>query len=603
MADHIDLAEYLFRRLYQIGVRGIHGVPGDYNLTTLDYIEPAGLDWVGNCNELNAGYAADGYARIKGIGAVVTAFGVGELSAINAIGGAYAEKSPVVHVVGTPPTAVQNGGVCMHHSLGDGNFRLFAEMAAKITVAQTNLTDASTATAQIDNTLRQCILQSRPVYIELPTDLVSAKVSASRLSHPLDVSIPPNDEGFEDAEVDLILDRIYASKKPFIIVDGFTHRYGVSDLANELVKITGFPTSTTPFGKSIVNETLPNFHGVYAGVAGKQVYMPWAQSCDLVLRLGPLNSDVNTYGFTTVPDPAVTITFHRDTVEVGSSHYRNLHIRSLLRKILDRLDVTRLPKYDPYPDLGSPSAELAALAPTNPNAIIDQDTFYQRISPFFRSGDIILTETGTPSIGSREFILPKNTMLINSSIWLSIGFMLGAAQGAALAQREMIASGARPSGRTILFEGDGSLQMTAQELSTIIRRKIDVLIFVINNDGYTIERWIHGMEASYNDVAAWRYRDAARFFGASEESLQGRGEYPVHTYRAATWGELEEVLGDERVKAGKGFQMVEVMMTKEDAPESLKKLVNTVKKRNSGGAGRGEAESSSMEVVEKAVVQ
>src|ERR1700722_19756623 len=135
MAEHIDLAEYLFRRLYQLGVRGIHGVPGDYNLTALDYVAPAGLEWVGNCNELNAGYAADGYARIKGIGAIVTTFGVGELSAINAIAGAYAEMAPVVHIVGTPNRSDQDNGVKLHHTFcrgQPGDYRIFAEMYEKV---------------------------------------------------------------------------------------------------------------------------------------------------------------------------------------------------------------------------------------------------------------------------------------------------------------------------------------------------------------------------------------------------------------------------------------------------------------------------------------
>lgn len=601
MAEQIDLADYLFRRLYQLGVRGLHGVPGDYNLTALDYVEPAGLDWVGNCNELNAGYAADGYARVKGIGAVVTAFGVGELSVLNAIGGAYAEMAPVVHIVGTPPTSIQNMGACMHHSLGDGNFRVFADMAAKVTVAQTNLTHVDSAPREIDRVLRQCLLQSRPVYIELPTDLVSAKVPASLLETAIPTTVPPNDEGFEDAEVDLIISKIYAAKQPFIIVDGFTSRYGpdVATLANALVRVTGFPCSTTPFGKGIVDETLPNFHGVYAGIAGKQVYMPWAQSCDLVLRLGPLNSDVNTFGFTTIPDPQVTITFHRDSVEVGNTsnggHYKNLHIKGLLQKILDRLDQSRIPKMDPYPDLGNPRQQLNALEPAHPDSVIDQNTFYQRVSTFFREGDIVLSETGTPSVGGRDFVLPKHTQLIDSSIWLSIGYMLGAAQGVALAQRERIAAGGR-QGRTILFEGDGSLQMTVQEISTIIRKKLDVTIFVINNDGYTIERWIHGMEASYNDIAPWRYLKAAEFFGAIENDP----EYRVTTRTASTWGELEKVLAAEEVKDGKGFKMIEVRMTREDAPESLKKLVKTVQKRNSGAP---DATAAGIKVTAKAAAQ
>jgi pyruvate decarboxylase len=582
MTGHIDLAEFIFARLRQVGVGSVHGVPGDYNLTALDYIQPAGLHWVGNANELNSGYAADGYARIKGIAALITAFGVGELSAINAIGGAYSEMAPVVHLVGTPPTTAQDKGACLHHSLGDGNFRLFAEMAAKVTVAQANLTDPATATAEVDRCLRECFMQSRPVYIELPTNMVKAKVPRSALDQPLDLSLPANDEGFEDVEVDLILERIYASKQPFIIVDGFTSRYGISEEADELVRVTGFPTSTTPFGKGIVNESYPNFHGIYAGVAGKQVYMPWAQSCDLVLRLGPLNSDVNTYGFTTIPDPAVTITFYRDSVDIGgetqSQAYGNIHVKSLLRKVLDRLDPTKLPRYDPYPDLGVPSQQLKALSPTNDNDVIDQDTFWLRMSDFFKSGDIILTETGTPSVGGRDMILPPHTDLINSSIWLSIGYMLGAAQGAALAQREMIAEGKRPAGRTILFEGDGSLQMTAQAFSDMIRNRLDITIFVINNDGYTIERWIHGMKAHYNDVQPWRYLEAPSYFGAPRDDPT----YPVTTKRTATWGELRQVLADKSFQSGKGMQIVEVMMMQEDAPDALKKLVATAVKRNSG---------------------
>ena len=582
MSSHVDLAEYLFTRLHQLGVRGVHGVPGDYNLTALDYIEPAGLDWVGNANELNAGYAADGYARIKGISALVTAFGVGELSAINAVGGAYAEMAPVVHIVGTPPTTAQEQGKCLHHSLGDGNFRLFAEMAAKVTAAQANLTDPSTAASQIDRCLRECVLQSRPVYIELPTNIVKAKVPSTPLSEPIDISISENDEGFEDAEVDLILDKIYEAKQPMIIVDGFSSRYGISDEADELVRVTGFPTSTTPFGKGIVNETYPNFHGIYAGTAGKQMYMPWVQSCDLVLRLGPLNSDVNTFGFTTLTDERVTINFHRDSVEVGgmeqSEKFCNLHIKSLLRKILDRLDKSRLPRYNPYPDLGDLAEQLATLPAPETHDIIDQDTFWQRISTFFRSHDIVLTETGTPSVGGRDFVLPPHTTLVNSSIWLSIGYMLGAAAGAALAQREMIADGLRSPGRTILFEGDGSLQMSAQSISDMIRNRLDITIFIINNDGYTIERWIHGMKANYNDVQPWRYLEAPRYFGAPMDDPS----YPIYTKRAATWGELNTVLADKNFSEGKGMKIVEVMMLQEDAPDALKKLVQATSRRNSG---------------------
>ncbi|KAJ9655313.1 hypothetical protein H2198_005768 [Neophaeococcomyces mojaviensis] len=605
MSEQIDLAEYLFTRLRQLGVESIHGVPGDYNLQALDYIEPAGISWVGNANELNAGYAADGYGRIKGISALITAFGVGELSAINAIGGSYAEMSPVVHIVGTPPLTAQNARICLHHSLGDGNFRIFADMYAKLTVAQANLTDPSTAPSMIDNTLRQCVLQSRPVYIELPTNMVKQKVSARSLKFPLNLSIPHNDEGFEDAEVELILARIYASKQPFIIVDGFTAALGITAEADELVRVTGFPTSTTSFGKGIVNESYPNFHGIYAGEAGKQVYRPWVESCDLILRIGPLSSDVNTYGFTTIPNPKYTIDFHRNSVEIGGTNsFTNVHVKPLLRKILDRIDKSKLPRYDPYPDLGNPRQQLEALTPAKTDGVIDQETFWQRISTFFRSGDIILTETGTPSIGGRDFVLPPQTTLINSGIWLSIGYMLGASQGAALAQRDIIRSvttthtltpenpvtaDAPPSsrssqrtfsGRTILFIGDGSLQMTVQSLSDTIHNKLPLTIFLINNDGYTIERFIHGMKALYNDVQPWNYLHAPIYFGADPNDAS----YPIVTRRAANWGELFHVIGEKEVQEGKGLTIVEVFMEREDAPDALKKLVASAARRNSGQA-------------------
>lgn len=605
MYDQVDLAEYLFTRLRQIGVDSIHGVPGDYNLQALDYVEPAGINWVGNASELAAGYAADGYGRIKGISALITAFGVGELSAINAVGGAYAEMSPVVHIVGTPPLSAQNSHMCLHHSLGDGNFRIFAEMYSKLTVAQANLTDASTATLMIDQTLRQCILQSRPVYIELPTNMVKARVSSRPLRTPIDLSIPHNDEGFEDAEVELILARIYASKQPFIIVDGFTAAYNIATEADELVRLTGFPTSTTSFGKGIVNETYPNFHGIYAGEAGKQVYRPWVESCDLILRIGPLTSDVNTYGFTTVPNPKYTIDFNRTSVDIGGTNsFTNVHVKPLLRKILDRLDPARLPRYDPYPDLGNPAQQLQALTPTETTGMIDQDTFWQRISNFFRPGDIILTETGTPSVGGRDFVLPPQTTLINSGIWLSIGYMLGASQGAALAQRDIVANLAKAdktvrqangavvaaipptsrssqrtfSSRTVLFIGDGSLQMTVQSLSDTIRNRIPLTIFLINNDGYTIERFIHGMRAPYNDIQPWRYLLAPQYFGAdmNDES------YPIVTRRAENWGGLWDVIGEAAVKESAGLTIIEVVMGREDAPDALKKLVQSAARRNSG---------------------
>ncbi|KAH7227235.1 thiamine diphosphate-binding protein [Fusarium solani] len=576
MVNEIDLGEYLFKRLHEAGARAVHGVPGDYNLTALDYIEPAGLAWIGNCNELNAGYAADGYGRIKGIGALVTTFGVGELSAINAIAGAYAERSPLVHIVGTPARGLQRRGAKLHHSLCNGkqdDFSMFADMCSKITLLQENLMDPETAPEQIDRALIACVRHQRPVYIQLPADMVDIKVSSTPLLVPLNFSLEPNDSQAEHAAAEAILGKIYQAKQPFILVDAGASRFNMAAETNELVKATGFPTSTTPFGKGVVDETVHNFHGVY-GTVGDHVYVDWVKECDLILYLGPFENNVNTYYFKTIPEQSKTVRFDEDSVQVGYAGGEprtwKLHPKGLIRRILDRLDKGALNQYAEYPQLPDLRVQLKSLPPVQKTELLLQDTFWKRISEFFEPGDVVMTETGTPSTGGRDFVLPQQTTLINSGVWLSIGYMLGASQGVALAQRDLAADDRSRRGRTILFEGDGSFQMTAQELSTIIHKRLDIIIFLINNDGYTIERLVHGKDEAYNDIAPWRYLEAPSCFGAPTD-----GSYKTMTARAANWGELTEIISKDEFKYGSGLRMVEVLMDRMDAPVILKRLLES----------------------------
>jgi pyruvate decarboxylase len=406
----------------------------------------------------------------------------------------------------------------------------------------------------LDWVLRECVVRGGPVYVEVPTDMVNVRVDRGRLERGIDLTPTGEERGKrEEAEervLDSLLRRISSAKQPFLMIDGFVARYSFFARIEALVRILGWPTTSTPFGKSCIDETLPNFHSIYAGLAGRALYKPWVESCDLVLRFGGLDSDVNTYGFSTLPPKGAAANLWRDRVlfEDDGACVDGVGNKSLLRKLLSRLREMdakgQIQGVDPYPShLGDPRAELDAMPPPDPEARIQQHDFWRRVSRFFREGNAILTETGTPSVGSREFVLPRNARLINSSIWLSIGFMLAAAQGAALAVRDIreegekmkkkgvvehngesnghddgmlmpVLSAQTARERTILFEGDGSFQMTAQELSTIIRHKLDLVLFLINNDGYRIERFIHGMRAHYNDVARWRYLDAPRFFGA-----------------------------------------------------------------------------------------
>ena len=207
------------------------------------------------------GYAADGYARIKGIAALVTTFGVGELSAINAMAGAYSEYVPIVHIVGTPSTLSQRDGMLLHHTLGNGNFETFANMNRDVSCAMAKLTNPHEAATLIDYAIRECWVQSRPVYISLPTDMVQKKIEGERLETPIDLSYPTNQSEKEDYVVDVVLKYLHAAKNPIILVDACAIRHRVLDEVHELIEKSGLPTFVAPMGKGAVNETLPNYGG------------------------------------------------------------------------------------------------------------------------------------------------------------------------------------------------------------------------------------------------------------------------------------------------------------------------------------------------------
>ncbi|KAI1130158.1 thiamine pyrophosphate enzyme [Nemania abortiva] len=559
----VDVAEYLFTRLHQIGIRSIHGLPGDFNLVAIDYIPKVGLEWVGNANELNAAYAADGYARVKGIGAIVTTFGVGELSAINGLAGAYSEMVPVVHIVGCPSTISQRSGMLLHHTLGNGDFNVFAGMSASISCVVAKLKDPAEIASQIDHALRECYLRNRPVYIMLPTDMVTKKVEGELLDTEIDLHEPSNDEDKENYVVDVVLKYLHAAQRPVVLVDACAVRSRVLEEVHTFIDKTKLPVFVTPMGKSAIDETHPCYGGVYAGSASHPEIKKAVEESDLVLSIGALKSDFNTAGFSYRLSQLNTIDFHSDHCVVRYSEYPGVKMRGVLRKIAERVDVGQLKALPAPSGFVKPEDEQGST-----DGPITQAWFWPRISSFFREGDIIVSETGTANFGIWETRFPPNVTALNQTLWGSIGWAVGACQGAALAAKD---SGGKR--RTILFEGDGSLQLTAQEIGTMIKHGLDVIIFVICNDGYTIERFIHGMDAAYNDVPTWRYRDLGTVFGGTSETVQS---YAVHTP-----AELEALLADEDFAINRhGLRLVELYMPRDDAPRSLKMTAEVSAKTN-----------------------
>ncbi|GLB07651.1 hypothetical protein AtubIFM57258_002999 [Aspergillus tubingensis] len=557
--ESVPLAIYLFTRLRQLGVDSVFGLPGDYNLKLLDHIEPSGLRWVGNCNELNAGYAADGYARIKGLGSLVTTFGVGELSALNAIAGAYAERAPVVHIVGTPPRATQDARALVHHTFNDGEFKHFDRIQEHVTVAQAVLNDSRSAPLQIDYVLQQCLIHCRPVRIAIPDDMPGLLVSAVQLGTPVSIPVSVAQTAVEPEALDTLLGCIYGSSRPMLLVDGESRALGILDEIHAFVRKTKWPTFVTGFGRGLLTEELPNVHGVYT-----PKYKAFVESCDLVICFGPHYSSSNTYLGETRPPDSTVIDITATEIRTQGITFRDLPAKPFLQSLNRELDVSRICKH--APPLPGPNP-LPMIQPTDP--VSQKSGFWPRLSRFFQEGDIILAETGTPGYGANDFMLPRHASLFRPVTWLSIGYMLPAALGASIAARDKLQrlgsnSDTAKLRRTVILIGDGSFQLTAQEMSTIISQRLDVVIFLINNGGYTIERCIHGREQFYNSIAPWRYLRAPSMFGAPED-----GEFAAHTWEIRTWADLENVLSDHRMLYGKGIRMAEVFMEKLDAPELL----------------------------------
>ncbi|BCR85621.1 alpha-keto acid decarboxylase family protein [Aspergillus chevalieri] len=555
----IDVAEYLFRRLKEVGVRSVHGVPGDYNLAALDYLSKCGLHWIGNCNELNAGYAADGYARVNGIAALVTTFGVGELSAINAIAGAYSEYVPIVHIVGQPHTRSQKDGMLLHHTLGNGDYNVFTRMNAELSCSVARLEDTHEVATLIDNAIRECWVRSRPVYITLPTDLIVKKIEGERLKTPIDLSLPKNDPEKEDYVVDVVLKYLHAAKKPVILVDACAIRHRVLEEVHDLVKASGLPTFVAPMGKGAVSETHPNYGGVYAGNGSNQGVKEQVESSDLVLSIGAIKSDFNTAGFTYRIGQLNTIDFHSTYVRVRYSEYPETNMKGVLRKVVERMGAVNTAPVQPITN-ALPESEK-----DSKQQLITHSYLWPTVGQWLKENDIVITETGTANFGIWETRFPPGVTAISQVLWGSIGYSVGACQGAAAAAKE------QNNRRTILFVGDGSIQLTLQEVSTMVRNKLNPIIFVICNEGYTIERYIHGWEQSYNDIQEWDFVSLPPAFGAKDK---------YKGYRVKTRDELNKLFANQEFASCPHLQLVEVHMPREDAPAPLKLTAEAAAARN-----------------------
>ena len=532
----MKIGDFLLRRLEQAGVRHLFGVPGDYNLALLQQLQDAGeLKWIGTCNELNASYAADGYARLNGLGALLVTNGVGPLSAINGIGGSCSEHVPVICISGSIPLRSIDRGLGMHHTMADGTWDHFLNAYAQVTAARSRLTPRNAA-SEIDRLILTAWREKLPVYMELPSDITHLDIEVP--AAPLVLAEPPSDPERLRSCIAAIAGRLSAARSPAILVDADADRFDVASELTELAEKLQAPVAAINAAKAVIDETFPNYLGIYAGKASEPHVRETIEGSDCLIVIGYRPIEVTTGDFTATL-PADTIHARGYSVDVGADNYQAVTLREVLRGVIAAVPqvMNRAPRRTAAPVAGTHADGSAKLT---------QAVYWQALQGYLRPGDVLYVDNGT-SFVIFGLKLPPNCTFIGSINWGSIGYSVGALLGALTAA---------PNRRHILFIGDGSFQVSAQELSTILRHDYKPVIFLINNGGYTIERGYFGKAEPYNDVANWAYADLPKVF---------RPDTSARSFVVRTVSDLQNALGTPNDR----MIFVESIMDRHDAPTAV----------------------------------
>lgn len=512
-----SVGSFLIDCLIELGVSRIYGVPGDYNLEFLELIESSNhIKFIGTCNELNASYAADGEARIQGISVVLTTYGVGDLAALPGLAGAYAEGVPVLSISGAPPLHAIRSKALLHHTLADGNYENVMNCFREFTVAQALITPEN-AVNEIQRVIQACWREKRPAYLQLPSDVCSIEIDTP--IQALKIEINSSERSQLDAAANLITTRLIRAKRPVLILDSMVRSQQLKDQVGKLVDTLNIDFTTLGSAKAILPESSPHYLGLYNGKASSQALFDRISKADLILSLGVRFVDSTSAWFSQSLNPASIIDIQPFSVTADNEYFANVNVSELLDAIVKNMSPVVSSIQISSADSGSSQKDRVEC-----DQKWCQKTFWQYINHFIASGDIVIAENGTSLTGLLQLKFPAGCDFVCQSIWGAIGYTLPALLGASLAAQER---------RQLLFIGDGSFQLTVQELSTILRHNLNPVIFLINNKGYTIERLILGESSSYNDIADWSYTKLPSVFVPS---------MPVHSVVVSNIQELEDAL-------------------------------------------------------------
>lgn len=540
------VAESLIDRLLDAGVDHVFGIPGDYVLKFYDRLSLSPLKVINTCDEQGAGFAADAYARVKGLGAVCVTYGVGALKLVNTTAQAYAELSPVVVISGAPGLTQQAGNPLLHHKVVgfDTQVRIFEQ----ITVAAAVLNNPQTASREIDRVIATALKTSRPVYLELPSDMVQAPAGESEPWQEVDRF---DEEALEEAvkEAKTLLDQ---AERPVVLAGVELARFGLRKNFEDFLSQTGLPFATTLMGKSVVGETHPRFVGVFEGGMGREDVRQFVEQSDALLLLGAMLTDLNTGVFTARLDPTCTIAVTADSVRIGHHVYHEIPLGRFLTA-LKKSDLKNRVQLTCPACLESPKPFVP-----QSGREISINRLFDCLNDFITDHHVVLADPGDALFGASDLVIRGETEFISSAYYASLGFAVPAAIGV---------QSAAPDKRPLVLVGDGAFQMTGMELTAAARYGLNPIVLVLNNRGYGTERPM--IDGPFNDVHPWSFTELPKLLGS------GR------SWKVESETQLTQALLDASKNLA-GFSLIDVTIPRGDYSAALKRLTDRLGKRTRG---------------------
>jgi indolepyruvate decarboxylase len=542
LRPRMPMGEFLFAYLHHRGVRHSFGVPGDFALPTFAWLEKSPIFSVTMTHEPGAGFAADAYSRVNGIGLVCVTYCVGGLNVLNAIAGAFAEKSPVVVISGAPGRKDREKDPLLHHKVK--TFETQRRVYDEVTVASAVLLDEEQAAAEIVRCVEACLRHKRPVYIEVPHDMVDREIPVSPKVLEAHQAKRESDRDTLKAALDETWKMLAKAKKPIILAGVELHRFGLTDVAVKIAEKFNIPIAADLLSKSAVAENHPLYLGVYGGAMSSDRHVrEYVESSDCVLMLGTFITDMNLGIYTAKLDRSRTILATTESIKVCFHQYEDVEFADYLGAI------AALPK-------GKKGVPAKAFNHPNPHREPTPLTKKELQDPL-TMGEVIrilslhldesccvISDVGDAIFGAVGIRTAKRAEFIAPAYYLSMGFAVPAAVGVGMAN---------PGLRPFVLVGDGAFQMTGTEVSTATRLGQNPIILILNNEGYGTMRKIR--DGYFNTISQWNYGKICELVGAGESTV------------AKTKGELDGAI--RHAMGSRQLNVIDVRLPRNDMSPQL----------------------------------